>query len=105
MATPPSSKSRSATPVLAAMAQSASLSSLMQISQQSQARLNAIQTLLPLGLAGLVKAGPLDEQGWCLLVPHNAAGAKLRQLLPALTAHLRSHNLAIDNIRVKVISR
>jgi hypothetical protein len=90
---------------MAAMAQSATLSSLMQISQQSQACLNTIQSLLPLGLAGLVKAGPLDEQGWCLLVPHNAAGAKLRQLVPALTAHLRAHNMAVDNIRVKVISR
>lgn len=105
MATPSSPKSRSATPVMAAMAQSVTLSSLMQISQKSQACLNAIQSLLPLGLAGLVKAGPLDENGWCLLVPHNAAGAKLRQLVPALTAHLRSHNMAIDNIRVKVISR
>ena len=105
MATPSSPKSRSATPVMAAMAQSATLSSLMQMSQQSQVRLNAIQTLLPSGLAGLVKAGPLDEHGWCLLVPHNAAGAKLRQLVPALTAHLRSHNMAIDTIRVKVISR
>jgi len=105
MATPSSTQSRSATPVMAAMAQSATLSSLMQISQKSQACLNAIQSLLPSGLAGLVKAGPLDEHGWCLLVPHNAAGAKLRQLVPALTAHLRSHNMAIETIRVKVISR
>jgi len=105
MATQSSAKSRSATPVMAAMAQSATLSSLMQISQQSQACLHAFQSLLPVGLAGLVKAGPLDEQGWCLLVPHNAAGAKLRQLVPALTAHLRSHNMAVDKIRVKVISR
>jgi hypothetical protein len=52
-----------------------------------------------------VKAGPLDAQGWCLLVPHNAAGAKLRQLVPALTAHLRSHNFPIEKIRVKVMSR
>jgi hypothetical protein len=97
--------SRSATPVLAAMAESVTLSSLMQISRQSQACLAAIQPLLPPGLAGLIKAGPVDEQGWCLLVPHNAAGAKLRQLVPALTAHLRSHNLPIDQIRVKVMSR
>ena len=105
MSAPNSFKSHSATPVQSAMAQSATLASLMQISRQSQACLACIQTLLPLGLAGLVKAGPLDAQGWCLLVPHNAAGAKLRQLVPALTAHLRSHNFPIDKIRVKVMSR
>ena len=98
-------KSRSATPVQSAMAQSATLSSLMQISQQSQACLASIQALLPLGLSGIVKAGPLDAQGWCLLVPNNAAGAKLRQLVPALSAHLRSHNFPVETIRVKVMSR
>jgi len=105
MAAKSSLPSRSATPVMAAMAQSATLASLMHISQQSQACLQSIQPLLPPGLAGLVKAGPVDAQGWCLLVPHNAAGAKLRQLVPALAAHLRSHNLPIEHIRVKVMSR
>lgn len=105
MATNSSQPSRSAKPVMEAMAQSSTLASLMQISRQSQACLAAIQPLLPPGLAGLVKAGPVDAQGWCLLVPHNAAGAKLRQLLPALTAHLRSHSLPIEHIRVKVMSR
>jgi hypothetical protein len=97
--------SGSAKPVLTAMEQSVSLSTLMQISKQSQAYLGCIQPLLPPGLAGLVKAGPVDEQGWCLLVPHNAAGAKLRQLVPTLAAHLRTHRFPVENIRVKVMSR
>jgi hypothetical protein len=104
MAAPNPFKSRTATPVQSAMSQSATLSSLMKINQQSQACLASIQSLLPLGLAGLVKAGPLDAEGWCLLVPHNAAGAKLRQLVPALSAHLRSHNFPVEKIRVKVMS-
>jgi hypothetical protein len=105
MASYPHRPSSTATPVLSAMAQSVSLSSLMEISKQSQACLACIQTLLPPGLAGLVKAGPLDDQGWCLLVPHNAAGAKLRQLVPALSAHLRANKLPVEKIRVKVMSR
>ncbi len=105
MAATPYPPSRTATSVMAAMEQSVSLSSLMQLSKQSQAYLTCIQSLLPPGLAGLVKAGPLDEQGWCLLVPHNAAGAKLRQLVPALAAHLRAHRFPVETIRVKVMSR
>jgi len=105
MAANPHRPSTTATPVLSAMAQSVSLSTLMEISKQSQACLACIQTLLPPGLTGLVKAGPLDDQGWCLLVPHNAAGAKLRQLVPALSAHLRAHQLPVEKIRVKVMSR
>jgi hypothetical protein len=51
-----------------------------------------------------VKAGPVDENGWCLLVQNNAAAAKLRQLLPALCAHLRTKGHPVNTIRVKVMT-
>jgi hypothetical protein len=35
-------------------------------------------------------------------VPHNAAAAKLRQMLPALAAHLRSKGFDTQEIRIKV---
>jgi hypothetical protein len=44
----------------------------------------------------------VDGTSWCLLVTGNAAAAKLRQLLPALQAHLRSRGWEVNSIRLKV---
>jgi hypothetical protein len=52
-----------------------------------------------------IKAGPVDESGWCLLATHNSAAAKLRQLLPDIGAHLRSKGHPVQNIRIKLMSR
>ena len=51
-----------------------------------------------------VKAGPIDEAGWTLLATNSAVSAKLRQMLPALEAHLRSLGLADPPVRVKMLS-
>ena len=100
----PLSKPPSGTPVMTAIEQSASLAGLLQVHRQSALYLSSIQTVLPPGLGAQIKAGPIDEDGWCLLVQHNAAGAKLRQLLPAISAHLRSKGHPVNTIRVKVMS-
>ena len=92
------------TPVMQAIEQSVSLASLLQIHRQSAQYLLEVQALLPPGMREQVQAGPVDENGWCLLVKHNAAGAKLRQLLPALSAHLRAKGHPIHAIRVKVLT-
>ena len=42
-------------------------------------------------------------KAWGLLVPHNAAAAKLRQLLPALMAALEAAGHPVPAIRVKVL--
>ena len=89
---------------MAAIAQSASLASLLDVHRQSVEYLDAIQAVLPAGLGDQIKAGPIDEDGWCLLVQHNAAGAKLRQLLPSISAQLRAKGLAVKQIRIKVMS-
>jgi len=65
-------------------------------------RLQAILPLLPASLRPLVQSGGFEEGLWCLLVPHSAAAAKLRQTLPALAAHLRSKGWPVNAIRVKV---
>lgn len=91
------------TPVMHAIEQSGSLASLLQIHRLSAQYLHEVQSLLPPGMRAHIKAGPVDESGWCLLVEHNAAAAKLRQLLPALSAHLRSKGHAVTTIRVKVM--
>jgi hypothetical protein len=49
-----------------------------------------------------VRAGALDDQTWCLLAPHNAAAAKLRQLAPGIAAALRTRGLPDLALRIKV---
>ena len=95
----------SGTPVMTAIEQSGSLAGLLQLQKQSAHYLSSIQSVLPPGLGTQIKAGPIDQDGWCLLVQHNAAGAKLRQLLPAISAHLRAQGHPVHQIRVKVMSQ
>jgi len=97
-------KPPSGTPVMTAIAQSSSLAGLLQLQKQSAHYLSCIQSVLPAGLGAQIKAGPIDENGWCLLVQHNAAGAKLRQLLPVISVHLRTQGHPVHQIRVKVMS-
>ena len=78
---------------------------MLSLHQTSQKYLNAARSLLPSALFAQIKAGPLDDTGWCLLVTHNAAAAKLRQLLPDVAAHLRSLGHPVDKIRIKVLTR
>lgn len=70
---------------------------------QSSARLHAVRHCLPPSLRTQVRAGPIEDQVWCLLVPNSAAAAKLRQLLPTLLEQLATTGLAVRVIRVKVL--
>ncbi len=67
---------------------SAPLAGLMERLDQSRRRLAAVEDLLPEALRRGVRAGPLDETSWVLLVDNAAAAAKMRQMLPALAARL-----------------
>jgi hypothetical protein len=78
------------------------LARLSQLAAQSAQRLRIVQPLLPVGLRELVRPGPIDEKSWCLLAPHAAAAAKLRQLIPALLTHLQAAGHPVGAIRVKV---
>ena len=101
MTTPPPPGERLGT----ALGRSEPLSGLMQRVRESQARLAAVAGLLPDGLQGEVRAGPLDEARWVLLVGHAAGAAKLRQLLPALEESLRSQGWSGPAIKIKVLPR
>ncbi len=81
------------------------LGQLMARARASQACLAAVTALLPPGLRDAVKAGPIEGHDWCLLVSNSAASAKLRQLVPALAAHLRAHGHPVQSIRLKVQGR
>ena len=79
------------------------LSQLSRLAADSAARLELVRPLLPPGMRNAVRAGGLDELGWCLLVPHNAAAAKLRQLVPAMLAKLQAADRPVSGIRIKVV--
>lgn len=83
---------------------SPTLAKLVAMTQDSSARLQAIQPLLPITLRKSVQAGPIEGSCWCLLVNSNAAAAKLRQLLPAFAAHLRVKGWDVTEIRLRVKS-
>jgi hypothetical protein len=82
--------------------ESPTLARLASLVRESSQRLEAVASLLPPGLRAAVKAGPLEGASWCLLVNSNAAAAKLRQIVPALQAHLRVRGWPVDTIRIKV---
>jgi hypothetical protein len=85
---------------------SPTLAKLMDLSRESNAMLQSIQSLIPHNLKPAIKAGPIDTNDngttWCLIVEGNAAVAKLRQLLPKFQTHLLSRGKQITEIRLKV---
>ena len=95
-------KSNQAFTVQQAAADSPSLAHLSALARDSSARLKALDGLIPASLRSAIRSGPIDGDAWCLLVDSNAAAAKLRQLSPALLAHLRTHGWAVTSLRLKV---
>lgn len=81
------------------------LTGLLQRVQGSRARLEAVAGLLPPALRADIRAGPLDDTRWVLLVPNAAAAAKLRQLLPTLDGALASAGFNGPAVRIKVLPR
>jgi hypothetical protein len=79
-----------------------SFAALQQRVRESQRCLDMVRHLIPSGLRQHVKAGPLEENQWCLLVASAAASTKLRQLLPALQETLTRGGAQVNAIRIKV---
>jgi hypothetical protein len=94
-----------AIPLQQAAQESPTLSLLMGRVRESANRLNAIRSVLPAPLRASVQAGPIEDGCWCLLVNSNAVAAKVRQMLPALQAHLNNQGLSVNSIRLKVQGR
>jgi hypothetical protein len=89
-------------PLLQATQDTPALARLMELSRDSSARLQAVESLIPLSLRPFVQAGPIDGANWCLILDNTAVAAKIRQLLPALESHLRVKGWKINAIRLKV---
>jgi hypothetical protein len=79
-----------------------SLAALQRRIRDSQRYLEWIQPALPAGLRKQVKAGPVQETEWCLLVSNASVSTKLRQLLPMLLTILRENGAQVNAIRIKV---
>ena len=92
-------------PLQQAVQESPTFALLASRVRESSERLQAILSLLPAPLRASVQAGPIEEGAWCLLVSSNAVAAKLRQLVPALQAHLRQKEMPVTTIRIKVQNR
>ena len=78
------------------------LAQLAQLARESGERLKSIELLIPAPLRSALRPGPIEGDSWCLLVNSNAAAAKLRQVLPALIAHLQARGTQVTSIRLKV---
>jgi hypothetical protein len=79
-----------------------SLAHLSAMARDTQNRLRAITPLLPVSLRPHIQSGGVENDVWCLLAANSAVAAKLKQALPALSAHLRSKGWNVKTIRVKV---
>ena len=91
-------------PIADALQRSAPLAHLRQRLQDSNARFTAIHGLLPAALARHVKAGPVDDESWCLLAANASVAAKLRQLQPRLEERLHERGWQVSVIRIRVQS-
>ncbi len=79
-----------------------SLAHLTALATESGRRLTMIAALMPPALLTGVLPGPIEQGQWCLIATNNAVAAKLRQLSPSFTAHLRSKGVELTSIRIKV---
>jgi hypothetical protein len=102
MTTPTSNRRLHPVTLQQAAEASPTLARLAQLARESGERLEAVKLLIPVPLRSAVRAGPIDGPDWCLLVDSNAAAAKLRQVLPALVAHLCGRGWQVTSIRLKV---
>lgn len=91
-------------PVSEALRRSAPLTQLRARLQESADRFEAIRGALPGALARHVRPGPIDEEGWSLLVANAAVAAKLRQIKPHLEGLLREQGWQVSSIRIRVQS-
>ena len=91
-----------AIPIKQALEAAAPLHELLQRMRLSELRLQRLLAIIPKGLHRQIKAGPADEDNWTVLVASPAVAAKVRQILPTLTAAVAQQEQRTVLIRVKV---
>ncbi|MEG0719776.1 MAG: hypothetical protein RSB86_18445 [Comamonas sp.] len=83
---------------------SPALSLLVSQAREANARMKAIEPLLPPSLRHSVRPGPIEGSTWCLIIKSNAAASKVRYLLPSFEAHLRTKGWDVAHIQLKVLN-
>ncbi|MEF7616485.1 hypothetical protein V4F39_21395 [Aquincola sp. MAHUQ-54] len=91
-------------PIREALDASAPLLRLVERVRASNERYEVIKPALPPALRRHVQPGPVDDEGWALLVTNAAVSAKLRQMLPRLDDLLREAGLPTPAIRIRVLA-
>lgn len=85
-----------------AVGEAPSLAALQERIRLSQHCLQLVRPLIPSGLRDHVKAGPVQDNEWCVLVASASASTKLRQLLPLMQRMLNENGAQVSAIRIKV---
>ena len=88
--------------LLQASQNSPTLARLAELTLDSKNRLKSVEFLIPPGLRDFITSGPIEGPTWCLILGSSSAAAKLRQLLPAMAAHLRVKGWDVNVIRLKI---
>lgn len=78
------------------------LAALTERIRASQRCLADVEHLIPGPMRRHVKAGPIEEGEWCILVGNAAASTKIRQLLPVIQKTLAQKGAQVTSIRIKV---
>lgn len=99
----PHVRTRHALALSDALGESPTMQRLGALISQSQHLLKDISHLLPRFAGRAIQAGPIDEQGWCLLVTNAAVAAKLRQLVPDIERHLLTSGIRPPKVRIKIL--
>jgi hypothetical protein len=108
---------REAVSALQAAQSAPSLAGLTQMAEQSTRCLRLASAVIPASMHNAVQAGPLtpltplsqagdvpnsSSARWCLIAANSSVAAKLRQLAPAIAAHLRTHGHNVQEISIKI---
>ena len=88
-----------------ALDRSEPLGLLLRRLAEARSHFDTISGLLPPALRADIRPGPVDGDTWTLLAAHNAAAAKLRQLLPQLLAQLQTEGWQGTSIKVRIQPR
>ncbi len=88
--------------VLQATQNSPTFALLTELAMESNRRLKTIEFLVPPATRPFLKPGPIEGTTWCLILSNGAVAAKVRQLIPALLAHLNSEGWQVTSIRLKI---
>jgi hypothetical protein len=89
--------------VLKAAQSAPGLAQLIAQAARSRSQIEDLKGLVPANMLNQLKSGPLEGGHWILMLKSPTFAAKVRQMGPAICAHLRSRGWDIQSITVKVI--